>query len=69
MTKKKMTKKKRNPPVTISDRNAFAIMGVCRLAAHHAGWTKDEIDEMTAEMQAGDYAHLRRVVALNFEVY
>ena len=46
------------PPVILTDGNAFAIMGVCNAAAKKAGWSKNQIDKVMAEMKSGDYAHL-----------
>lgn len=40
------------------DGNAFFIIGRFRMAAKRAGWTKEEIEEVTDEATKGDYHHL-----------
>jgi len=50
------------------DGNAFAIMGACKQAAQRAGWDKEKIDSVLAEMMEGDYDHLLRTAMKHFEV-
>jgi hypothetical protein len=38
--------------------NAFALLGAFQRQARREDWTKDEIDAVMAECQAGDYDHL-----------
>lgn len=59
----------KKPRVTIAGHDngdAAAIMALCIKAAKRAGWTPEQIAEVIAEMKAGDYGHLLRVVMLNF---
>jgi len=40
------------------DGNAYSLMGAFQRQARREGWSKDEIDEVLAECQSGDYNHL-----------
>jgi hypothetical protein len=40
------------------DGNAFAIIGRFIQAARRAGWTREQIQEVTQEATSGDYNHL-----------
>ena len=46
--------------------NAFALMGEAKNIAEQIGLEKDEINEILAEMKAGDYANLCDVFERNF---
>jgi len=48
--------------------NAFVIMGLCRRAAKRAGWAKEHIDAVMADMKSGDYDHLLQVAMREFDV-
>jgi hypothetical protein len=50
------------------DGNAFAIMGACSKAAKRAGWPKEKVDAVLAEMMGGDYDHLLAVACKHFKV-
>lgn len=41
--------------------NAHHIISALRKAARRAGWTTDEIDEMTRRLTVGDFDNLVRV--------
>ena len=60
-----------HPPLQLvgTDGNAFAIIGKALRAAKEAGWSKTEVDELQAEMTAGDYDHLLGVCMQRFDVY
>lgn len=49
------------------DGNAFAILGRFTAAARKAGWTPDEIKEVTNEATKGDYSHLLCTIMDNVE--
>ena len=40
------------------DGNAFMLLGHFRKEAKRAGWTEEEIEEVTNEAKRGDYDHL-----------
>lgn len=40
------------------DGNAFVLMGAFSKQAKREGWSKEEIDAVLTECQAGDYDHL-----------
>lgn len=65
-----MNNVKTRPSVKLlgNDGNAFAIMGACKQAARKAGWTREQIDALLAEMRSGDYNHLLAVAMDNFDV-
>lgn len=66
-----MTKTKTGRPVVRlvgQNGNAFNIMGLCHRAAEKAGWTKEQIDAVMAEMRAGNYDHLLGVAMERFDV-
>ena len=50
------------------DGNAFVIMGLCSAAAKKAGWTKEQIEQVIAEMREGDYDNLLRMATKYFDV-
>ena len=50
------------------DGNAFAIIGLCMRAAHRAGWSRERIASVRAEMTNGDYDHLLMVACRKFDV-
>jgi len=50
------------------DGNAFNIMGLCQRAARKAGWTKEQIETVMAEMKTGDYDHLLATAMKYFDV-
>lgn len=50
------------------DGNAFGILGICRKAAVRAGWDKERIDAVLAEMMSGDYDNLLATAMKYFEV-
>ncbi len=54
--------------LTESNGNVYCIIAACRKAARRAGWTVEEISEVTAEMKAGNYDHALQVAFQNFEV-
>ena len=64
MTNKRLPKVK----LTGQDGNAFMIMGLCHRAAQQAGWTKERIDAVMAEMKSGDYDHLLQTAMKHFDV-
>ena len=49
------------------DGNAFSILGRFNAAARKAGWTPEEIKEVTENATSGDYDHLLRVICDNVE--
>lgn len=51
-----------------TDGNAFAIIGKCRKAAKQAGWSNQKIEQVSAEMKAGDYDSLLQTAMKYFEV-
>lgn len=48
--------------------NAWNIMGLCQRAAKKAGWTKEQIEAVMAEMKSGDYDHLLATAMKHFDV-
>jgi hypothetical protein len=50
------------------DGNAFSIMAACSRAARKAGWTTEEIEEVTNKMKSGDYDNLLQVANQEFDV-
>ena len=42
--------------------NAFAIIGLFRIAAKDAGWDQSAINDVIDEAQSSDYTHLRWVI-------
>jgi hypothetical protein len=50
------------------DGNAFMIMGLCQRAARKAGWSKEKIDAVMADMGSGDHQHLLQVAMEEFDV-
>lgn len=50
------------------DGNAFMVMGLCQRAARKAGWPKERIDAVMADMRSGDYNHLLGVAMQEFDV-
>lgn len=63
-----MTEQKPVVELVGQDGNAFVIMGLCQKAARRAGWTKEQVDAVMAEMRAGDYDHLLQVALTHFDV-
>lgn len=62
--------KTKKPVVELSgnDGNAFAVMGACFKAAKKAGWTPEQVEQVRAEMMAGDYDHLLQTAMKFFDV-
>jgi len=60
----------KKPVVDLSDGdgNAFAILGACSRAARRAGWSKERVEAVMAEMRSGDYDHLLQVAMRHFDV-
>ena len=54
--------------LTGTDGNAFAVMGVCTRAAKRAGWSADDVTDLTRDMMSGDYDHLLGVAMTRFDV-
>lgn len=50
------------------DGNAFFIMARARTVAKDAGWSNEEIEEITKEAMLGDYDHLLLTMMKYFEV-
>lgn len=48
--------------------NAFMILALCRKAMQKAGWTKDAVDAVIAEMQSSDYDHLLQTAMTHLDV-
>lgn len=66
-----MTQKKSDWPrlkLVGEDGNAFNVIGLAKRAATKAGWPKERIDALMAEMTAGDYNHLLATAMEHFDV-
>ena len=60
----------KKPPVRLvgKDGNAYVILGLCQRAARKAGWPKEKIDAVMADMRSGNYDHLLQVAIREFDV-
>lgn len=50
-------------PVTISDKNAFDLLGTFRWAALRVGWSEAVVMQPVNEAMAGNHAHLQATLA------
>lgn len=53
----------RKVPFTISDENAFDLLGGFRWAALRVGWSEVAVMQTVNEAMAGNYAHLQATLA------
>ena len=54
--------------LTGRDGNAFSIIASCKRAAKKAGWSAEQWESVSVEMQSGDYDNLLYVAMREFDV-
>ncbi len=60
-------KKKVTLDLAECDGNSFMLVGAFRRQARREGWTKAEIEAVTAEAMSGDYDHLLQTLIAHCE--